>query len=690
MTEILAAFDILPMSNKSGDTQVRVALAVRTKSGKLKTWEGIDRRKFFNLMHNFKPRYIGTDNPYEILDSGEDFSSFYNRLPPISSFVHVNSDHRGQMVSLASLIRKHHIKGWEKRSPLKTAIAMIELLEIGEGVVIEPFESETIIKIGQPRRHKKGGWSQARYSRQNEEVVAATTTRVKEILDEQGIEYDLVMTSTKYGAKSSRFHTFVDRKDIAAMFSNVRLRPAQVKFISPSRPTVSKRYIRKENNPKVMTVRSYQQRILVGIDPGTTVGIAILDLNGRALEVLSQRQISKGEILQAITDHGIPVVFCSDVSPTPQLVHKLAATFEAEVMTPNTLLSKLDKRELAKEAQISVSNNHESDALAAAINGYKMIAGRFKNLDTEGLSRTEIDLSKALILKGLNSTDARKAVLNMRRKHEVKVLEREPESPSQQLLNRVDNLLKYMAESEYTVALLRPSLSKLEADIERERNQKDRMMRELRRSREKNTREALAREMVANKSRELSNTRNELMKSRAREKKLERKVKSLQEALWIGLQQGAYPLKVLKVFSGSGIDEIYAQRVSEGDLILVLDGSGGGPKTAIKLVERRPRIIFVRDKMFAPEALEVFADFQIPVMDAESYNIRVLESVAIINPIDFERAIHDYEVILRNQTRIKNINGIMGILENYKFERRKIMETPNYDDFEFEEEDEDY
>ena len=688
MTQILAAFDILPMSGKSGDTQIRVALAVKTKSGKIRTWEGVDRRKFFSLMHNFKPELIGTDNPYEILESGEDYTSFYNRLPPVSSLVHVNADHRGNMVNLGSLMRKHKVKGWDKKSPLKTALSMIKLLEIGEGVAIEPFESETIIKVGQPKRHKKGGWSQARYARQNEEVVAFITNTIKEILQKNSIEFDLVSVETKFGAKSSRFHTFEDRLKIAQLFTNVRLRPAHVKFISPPRPTVKKRYLKKENHPKVMTTRSYQRRILVGIDPGTTVGIAILDLNGKPLEVLSQRQISKGEIIQAITEYGIPVVFCSDVSPIPQLVSKLAATFESEILSPNTLLSKLDKRELAKEVNFRVNNNHESDALAAAVNGYKQIRSRFNNLNTEGLKRIEIDLSKALVLKGLNSVDARTAVLNMRRKPERKVLEREPEGPSQQLLNRVDNLLKFMAESEFTVANLRAHLSKLESDIERERIQKDRLIRELKKSRDRNIRDALAKELVANKSRELSSIRKELSMSNVQNKKLEKKVKSLQEALWIGLQEGAYPLKVLDVFSGSGIDEIYAQRVSEGDLILVLDGSGGGPRTALKLVERRPRIIFVRDKMFTPEALEVFHDFKIPVMDADGYNIRVLESVAIIHPLDFEKAIHDYEILLRNQTRIKNIDGIIGALSNYKFERRSIMEAPDYDDYEFEEEDE--
>ena len=55
--------------------------------------------------------------------------------------------------------------------------------------------------------------------------------------------------------------------------------------------------------------------LIVGIDPGITTGIAILDLYGNVVKVCSKRNMGKNEIIRTITNFGHPLIITSDVNP---------------------------------------------------------------------------------------------------------------------------------------------------------------------------------------------------------------------------------------------------------------------------------------------------------------------------------------------------------------------------------------
>ena len=54
---------------------------------------------------------------------------------------------------------------------------------------------------------------------------------------------------------------------------------------------------------------------IVGIDPGTTVGIAILSLDGELLLSESIRGISHDEVVRMIAEYGKPAIVATDVYP---------------------------------------------------------------------------------------------------------------------------------------------------------------------------------------------------------------------------------------------------------------------------------------------------------------------------------------------------------------------------------------
>ena len=692
MREPVAAFDILPMAGNT-ESSIQVALAIKSPDGKLQTWDRIDRRKFLQIINSIKPRFVCTDNPYEIIHSEESVSKFCNLLPPITSLVHINSDHKGNTQKLSSLVAKHKIQGWDKKSPLKTAISMLKLIVKGEGVILEPFDSETIITIGRPKRHKKGGWSQARFSRQNEEIVQKVSRRIESLLIEKDISFDLLLVKSRYGAKNARFHLFLSRSKVARYFQNINLRPAKIKFTYPTRPSLTRRYVKKEASTEIIPLSRFQTRILVGIDPGTTVGLAIMDIDGKMLDVFSYRQVSKGEIVRKISDYGSPVLFCADVNPIPNLITRLAARFDVEIISPKVQLSKLDKRELAKQAGFTHKNNHEIDALAAVSNGFNLIKKRFIPLKTKELNHQERQLAKTLVLKGLNCVDATVAVQNMQKrkdspqKQEKSLLEK----PDKELVNRLNNLLTTIAKNEETISYLRNNLSKLETEISIERSQKDAWLKELQRQRDKNIRDALTDKLVGQKSHRISILHEKNESLRNQQKDLGRKVDALQRSLWIKLKKNSYPLKVMPVFSHNGIEELFNDTYGENELLVILDASGGGPNTAKALVEKHPRAIFYLQKSFAPDAKQIFVDSDIPILRAENYGVEVIDTVAIIPAYQLEKALSDFEKEKRKTRELENAKAFRISFENYQFERKKAIEKirQDYSQFEFDVEERD-
>ncbi len=119
--------------------------------------------------------------------------------------------------------------------------------------------------------------------------------------------------------------------------------------------------------------------IIVGIDPGTTTAVAILDLSGSLIAVKSKKEFSKADVVDFITQYGKPVLISTDKSKTPFLVEKISALFGCELFKPEQDISVKEKNGLAKD--IEVSNRHEKDALAAAKAAYKSKATQFSKIN---------------------------------------------------------------------------------------------------------------------------------------------------------------------------------------------------------------------------------------------------------------------------------------------------------------------
>lgn len=111
--------------------------------------------------------------------------------------------------------------------------------------------------------------------------------------------------------------------------------------------------------------------MIVGIDPGITTGVAVLDINGNILSVYSKREAGKKELLKSISEFGKPILVASDVNPCPRSVKSFAIIFGSKIFSPEESLSVVKKTNLTKKFSENLKNRHEVDSLAAGIRAWK-------------------------------------------------------------------------------------------------------------------------------------------------------------------------------------------------------------------------------------------------------------------------------------------------------------------------------
>ena len=144
------------------------------------------------------------------------------------------------------------------------------------------------------------------------------------------------------------------------------------------------------------------EAVIVGIDPGITVGLAIIDLNMNLILTKSIKNARKEDIINHIVSSGRPVVIATDVMPAPEFVTKIAANFNARLYVPEKPVSLDEKIRITREFD-SISDSHMRDSLAAAILAYGSIKKTLSKIERvaeeHSLNEKQKDILSILVLR---------------------------------------------------------------------------------------------------------------------------------------------------------------------------------------------------------------------------------------------------------------------------------------------------
>ncbi len=148
--------------------------------------------------------------------------------------------------------------------------------------------------------------------------------------------------------------------------------------------------------------------IIVGVDPGTTLAYAVLDLDGNLLKLKSSKQLSMSSLITEVTNEGKVLCVGCDVSNIPSFIHKFATKLNAVIINPDFDFKVGLKQRMTK--QFKVHDDHQRDALAAAMNAFSEFKGTFEKIDKElkeiGKEHLTSKVKEICIKKKLNVIDA--------------------------------------------------------------------------------------------------------------------------------------------------------------------------------------------------------------------------------------------------------------------------------------------
>lgn len=170
--------------------------------------------------------------------------------------------------------------------------------------------------------------------------------------------------------------------------------------------------------------------LIVGLDPGTTTGLAVLDINGKLLLLRSYRQIRLSKLRSIINSLGTPLIISSDRSSPPQSVIKFAQVVKAELYYPKSEPSVSIKDRIVShyvsDKGVKIYDDHQRDALYSAVKAYQHYRESF--IETEEtvdkllkkFRKEIINEIKARVVRGEPPASAFNSVLKGRRETATK------------------------------------------------------------------------------------------------------------------------------------------------------------------------------------------------------------------------------------------------------------------------------
>lgn len=582
-------------------------------------------RKLCRLIDQQEPSRIATDNVYELAADKDELVGFLQSLPSETSLVQVTGDQRPE--PLSRVADRHGIP--YGKQPMEEAEAAARLAAANVGYRVTAFTDTTTVKIARGRSTGKGGWSEDRYTRRIHGNVKKRTREVESVLEEAGLEFTRDVTE-KYGGFSNAIFT-VEAPPHEIPLSQSRSGDTRVEIERERRDGI-------EFEPLVKR----RDRVIVGIDPGTTIGAAIVDLNGSVLDVFSSRTADTADVTEWIIERGRPALIAADVTPMPETVEKFRRSFDAARWTPDRDLQVDEKLHRTRDA--ATDNDHERDALAAALFAYDAHEAQFEHISGKVPPRVDTDEIITRVLSEGSTVDiVLEEVLQ-----DDDADETDEDEPTEPELTEEEREIRRLNRQ---VERLQDHVEDLREGIEDRDEQIAEYDRKLSDARKKERREARRHREVTRLERKTERLERERDEARERIEELERKLERV-KTLWkldhddfadVAEGRGLVSVKVLDQFTK---DEI--QRVREGyglvpgDVVYLRDASGAGRATAERLVETEPRIV-LKEGGLSEIADALLFENDIPVAPAADVTIQEVDELAVAREQEVEAAIEDWE-----------------------------------------------
>lgn len=607
--------------------------------------EDLSLPEVIKLVRQHKPDLVAFDNLYEAAESPSDVPKIAQKFPPRTKLVQVTGSPSGGYQKLTYLARSHGLWAPHQGKPnaSQSAELVARLALAGVGYRVLSFEDELKVTVGKNRKVGKGGWSAPRFQRNIEISVSNVAKAFMERLDERGVDYDqfsypkrAVLIVHPSPEKQVTFQSLVG---MAKEFSN-DLAFARISQV----PKSSLEFVPLTGKAPSHVPTKKTQTVIVGVDPGTTTGLAILSANnGGLLSLVSAREFGTSQIVRHISQHGRAIMVCADVNfPPPHSVQKLNRMLGTQLYAPpRRATPRGEKRGIVQDYLDrhdhggAKTDNHQRDALFAAIKGYNSVRTKIDRIhgtleDRPDLARYQgriIDqvISGVSVHDAVTTVEAQITAEQLRAR--LVAAEAEGKGPTQldvdrfleRQNDRFEDLLESLRLVERDKVTLKEENTRLSdqiADLQRKLHKVQRESSyEVRRD------QAVEEQVikVAQLTKDLRRTEEELADARERVDQLKRI-----RLIWVRGER--IPLKPVNQLHMTELGNTEKELgVRAGDIILLLDPSGGSSNAAKWLVEREVRAIVVPKsylKRLSHLARRVLEEAEVPLLEEDVITYR--------------------------------------------------------------------
>jgi len=638
--------DIIKGSIRSRTRRPVYALA-RVEGGEIGDVEEVTGFRLQRLLAAEEPDILAVDSLQEIAADRRELYTFLQTLPPATRLVQVTGGERTE--SLGKVAARYNIS-FNKFDPYAEALTTARVAALGAGVEVIAFENTTDIVVSRHRSPGRGGWSQNRYARKIHGSVLQKAREVEGRIRGAGLAYDMKETKAFGGYSRAAFRVRAPREMVPVHSS----RSADVQVRVTGRELDRIRFEPLSGRPR---------HLIVGLDPGTTTGIAAVDLDGNLVLLTSSRQMTMSDIVEELYRAGKPLIIASDVREMPYSVEKIRRAFNAIPYTPKQSLSVEAKYDLT--APFSYTNDHERDALSAALDAHRSLQNKFRNIVKRVGPGYDLDEVRARVLRGqpLDTVLADLQGVPVAKEEKRPEVETEPERPVEdERVMALDGMVKR----------LRSYVQELQEGLRERDREVERLRQDVRRARSATERRIRRDAELAAKDAAIESLREQLRGERRRSRQLKKRLERMQKVAKLEVSEDYTPLKVLDSLTREAVRALQEGiGISGGDVLYVPKTHGWGRGVVKDLAGTGVRALVVGGGSPDPHLVRVARESDLPLLPADAVgpDIRGGTGAALSRAV--EEAIAEWKEGQKEFRREKDAERLEYLFKEYRSEREK-------------------
>jgi predicted RNase H-like nuclease (RuvC/YqgF family) len=346
-------------------------------------------------------------------------------------------------------------------------------------------------------------------------------------------------------------------------------------------------------------------------------------------------------------------------------VEKIRRSFNAVAYTPRHDRTIEEKWELTKA--YGTSNDHERDALAAALDAYRQYRNKFQNISKRVPPGIDLDEVRAGVVRGKSIEH----ILDSREKTALPAppaapeTEAPPPSPVDERVMELDGLVKR----------LRGYIDDLSSDVK----EKDREIERLTRlcTRLKSGEEERMRRDVEIVRRDaiIKSQKNLRRKVEKQSKKLLRQVSRLKRFADLQMNGDHIPVKVLDSLTRDAVRSLDEDLgINEGDIIAVAKTDGWGRSVLEFLRAAKIRVIIAgtgEKVVHDGQLLQACSELELPFIPATGLDLRIRGRTGTVPRAKLEEALLLWESDFEAYRREKKTEMLESIFREYRSERER-------------------